>query len=253
MAVYDTVENKRTELTIKTIECLLQTTNFHKHRIVVVDNNSCAETKQFLKEVHHSYDGFELITNKENVGTAKAVNQGWKLREPNEHLIKMDNDVIIHSNTWIDELEEAIERDPTIGILGLKRKDLWSYPTNEDLFWKSSLRMLPHKAGERWILVEDFREVMGTCQMYNYRLIEKMGGLYQMGSLYGFDDCLASVRCHVAGFKNCYLPHIEIEHIDKNETPYWKEKSMIANEYMAKYYEYKDYYLSGQISIYHEI
>jgi GT2 family glycosyltransferase len=164
----------------------------------------------------------------------------------------MDNDVIIHSDTWVDELEQAIERDPTIGILGLKRKDLWETPNREDDF-KSSLRMLPQKEGERWIVVEDVNHVMGTCQMYNYRLIEKMGGLYQMGSLYGFDDSLAAIRCKVAGFKNCFLPHIEIDHIDKNETPYWKEKNKIALEYMAKYNEVKDAYLSGSMSIYHEI
>jgi hypothetical protein len=59
--------------------------------------------------------------------------------------------------------------------------------------------------------------------MYSAALIEKIGYLYQPG-LYGYDDVLASHRSQIAGFYNCFLPHIEIEHIDQKETPHWQWK-----------------------------
>jgi hypothetical protein len=54
MAVYDTEENKRSELTKQTINSLLLTTDLDKHTLVVIDNNSCAETKEYLKLTQNS-------------------------------------------------------------------------------------------------------------------------------------------------------------------------------------------------------
>ena len=246
MAVYDTEENQRSKYTHKTLECLTEMVDLSKHEIIIIDNNSCQETKDIIADFVNMFN-LTLISLSENIGTAKAINRAWKHRKPNQHLIKIDNDVDILSFNWVDEMEEAIERDKSIGILGLKRKDLLENPTRNDQF-KSTLRMLPHSNGERWIIVEDVDHVMGTCQMYNYRLIDKIGGLMQPG-LYGFDDTLAGVRCKLAGFKNSFLPHIEIDHIDTKETPYWQEKRDIAAKDMAEFNLMKSKLLTGELSI----
>jgi GT2 family glycosyltransferase len=244
MAVYDTEENKRSEYTKEVISTLVSQGVHEEHTLVVIDNNSCKETKDFL----HDYSSLvHTIYNKENVGTAKAINQAWALRKPNQHLIKMDNDCVVNYSGWVDEMEEAIERDKQIGILGLKRKDLLENPNRTDQF-KSTLRMLPHQNGESWIIVEDVEHVMGTCQMYNYRLIDKIGGLMQPG-VYGFDDTLSAVRCKLAGFKNSFLPHIDIDHIDTKENPYWQTKRDLAMNDMAMFNAMKDRMIRGEQSI----
>ena len=272
MAVYDTAENRRSDYTRKTLKSLAETVDWTQHELIVIDNNSCEETKQILSHclsVSSTSMAFSdplrirnwktgnpaitLITLSENIGTAKAINRAWKHRKPNQHLIKMDNDCVIHSSGWVDELEQAIERDPRIGIIGLKRKDLMENPNRPDGDgYKSTLRMLAHQNGERWIIVEEVNHVMGTCQMYNWRLIDKIGGMMQPG-IYGFDDSLAAVRCKVAGFKNCFLPHIEIDHIDNTETPYWQEKRDMAMADMAEYNRLKDAMYMGTESIYLEL
>lgn len=246
MAVWDTEENGRTEYTARTIDSLYQTVDTRKHRIIVVDNGSCEATKKLLA----SNSRIEVIRLHENIGTAKAVNKAWQLRKPNEHCIKMDNDVVIHVNVWADQMEEAIRRDPSIGIIGLKRKDCWEKPSRDD-FYKSELYMLPQVTGEPWVVVEKVNHVMGTCQMFNSALLDKIGYLYQP-RLYGFDDALAAIRCQVAGFYSCFLPHIEIDHIDTGETSYqgWKEKH--AREDMAEYNRLKNGYINGTIPIYSE-
>lgn len=245
MAVYDTEENQRTEYTKETLENLFETVDFEKHRLVVIDNNSCHETLEYLLSLRDR-SNFYRIDMVQNIGTAKAINKAWALRSLKEHLIKMDNDVVINSYGWIDEMEEAIERDSSIGILGLKRKDLLENPFRNDQF-KSTLRMLPHQNGQPWIIVEDVGHVMGTCQMYNHRLIDKIGGLMQPG-VYGFDDTLSSIRCKLAGFKNSFLPHIDIEHIDHRETPYWQEKREIAKNAMPEFNQMKADLISGKLS-----
>jgi GT2 family glycosyltransferase len=247
MAVFDNEDNDRTKYTKQTLQSLMSTVNLAKHRIHVVDNASCAATKRLLKD----FEPYITIhTNGQNLGTAKAVNIAWKERAAGEHCVKMDNDVLIHQSGWADDLELAIALDQSIGIVGLKRKDCWEEPNRTD-YYKSQLEMLPHVAGEPWVVVERVNHVMGTCQMFNSALLDKIGYLYQP-RLYGFDDSLAAIRCQVAGFYSCFLPHIEIDHIDTGETPYqgWKEKH--AGEDMAEYNRLKHGYMDGSINIYSE-
>ncbi len=250
MAVWDTEENNRTAYTWRTLKSLGATVNPERHRVVVVDNGSCQDTKDILAR-YESEGRITLITLPENIGTARAVNKAWQLRNAGEHCIKMDNDVVIHQNGWADQMEAAITRDPNIGIIGLKRKDLWESPTYHDEFYRSTLQMLPHEAGETWIVVEKVRHVMGTCQMFNSALLDKIGYLYQP-RLYGFDDALASTRSEVAGFYNCFLPHIDIDHIDTGETAYkgWKEKH--SGEDMHTFNSITQAYREGRRPIYEE-
>tara|TARA_R110000787_G_scaffold54024_3_gene125921 strand:+ start:137 stop:904 length:768 start_codon:yes stop_codon:yes gene_type:complete len=247
MAVYDTEENKRTEYTKRTLECLMQTVNMARHTIHVTDNASCKATKQVLKDFS-TY--IQLHTNGQNLGTAKAVNIGWAYRQPGEHCIKMDNDVVIHSSGWADEMEEAIRLDPRIGIVGLKRKDCWETPNHTNPHYKSTLDLIGG-GNSKWIPIEKVEHVMGTCQMFNTDLLDKIGYLYQP-RLYGFDDALAAVRCKVAGFYSCFLPSIEIDHIDTGETAYqgWKERH--SGEDMAAYNYLKNSYINGSKDIYSE-
>ena len=43
MAVHDTVENGRSKYTEKTLRTLLDTVDWHDHRLIIVDNNSCKD------------------------------------------------------------------------------------------------------------------------------------------------------------------------------------------------------------------
>lgn len=247
MAVWDTVENKKSEFTRQTLRCLINTVST-RHRIIVIDNNSCKETKDILKA---NDKRIEVITLPENVGTARAINQAWKRRKQGEHCIKMDNDVVIHDSDWVDRMEDAINRDPGIGIVGLKRKDLIQSPWHENEFYRSQLIMLPHKPGEDWILVEATRDIMGTCTMFSSALLDKIGYLYQP-SLYGYDDVLASYRSNIAGFVNCFLPNIRIDHIDPGGGSYQDWKHMESGRVTKEVEKIVDEYIAGTRSIYHE-
>jgi GT2 family glycosyltransferase len=243
MAVHDTVENKRSKYTSQTLESLANTVDFSKHRIIVIDNDSCIETKNILKD----YDQFiTVITNTENVGTAKAINQAWAYRKPNEVLIKMDNDVVINNYGWIEEMELAMKLGG-YGILGLKRKDLMQSP-NANNHWKTELKMLPHEKGDNWVVVEESADIMGTVQMFHPKLINKMGGLMQAG-VYGFDDTLACIRAILLGYKLAFLPHIDIDHIDVGGDAYTEWKRKYAGEKMEEFYKIKDGLINGTIPI----
>jgi GT2 family glycosyltransferase len=243
MCCHDTVENKRSKYTLQTIESLVNTTDFNNHRIIVIDNNSCIETKNILEE-HEQF--ITVITNTENVGTAKAINQAWAYRKPNETVIKMDNDVVINNYGWVEEMELAMKLGG-YGILGLKRKDLMQSP-NANNHWKTELKMLPHEKGDNWVVVEESADIMGTVQMFHPELINKMGGLMQAG-VYGFDDTLACIRAILLGYKLAFLPHIDIDHIDVGGDAYTECKRKYAGDKMEEFYKIKDGLINGTIPI----
>lgn len=253
MAVWDTAENGRTDLTRRTLESLARTVDWDRHRLIISDNGSCEATQMlYTEDLGTPPLSFTLILNGENLGTAKAINKAWRQREPGEAAAKVDNDVTIVQSGWADWLEDVFQRDEAIGICGLKRSDLEECPWHANPWYKSKLRMLPHERGQRWIVVEEVAHVMGTCAAFSSALLDQIGFLYQGDLLYSFDDSLAAVRAQVAGFKSVFLNGFEISHIDKGGDDYTQWKRDYAGQAMGWYHKTRNEYLSGERSVYYD-
>ncbi len=257
LAVFDTEENKRSAFTHATLYGLLETVDFNNHRLFISDNNSCQETQDIYEKFSAVFESLypnstlSIIDNGSNIGTANAISQAWKHRENGEHCIKMDNDVLIHQAGWVDKMEECILRMPSIGIICGKRNDLEERVGHENQNYNSELIQLPHKRGEQWLTIEKVNHGFGTVQMYNYALLDRIGYLYQMGGIYGFDDSLASYRCRLAGFISCFLVGVDITHIDKGGDEYTKEKEEYAAKMFPEFDRVKQEYIDGTRSIYY--
>lgn len=245
MAIHDTEDNGRDVFTERTLASIDRTVDFvfSDHRFFAVINAATPRTRAALEKYHW----VNVIQMPDNVGTAKAVNQAWKLRRPGEHAVKMDNDVVISQPGWVEQMQEAIARDPKIGIIGLKRIDCCQNPKHPEPFYASKLKFVPDENtfGRPWIVVEETADVMGTCTMFNSALLYKIGFLYQPG-LYGFDDVLACVRSIQAGHYNCFLHGFHIDHIDPGGTVYQDWKGYHAMRYSADYHRLKDEYQTGK-------
>jgi GT2 family glycosyltransferase len=245
MAVYDTEENKRTKYTKETVRSLIETTCSKTTRIIIIDNNSCQETKEFLLEIKAS--NISVITNDKNIGTAEAINLAWKTREKGkgEYAVKIDNDVVIHDDKWIEKMIYCFEKEPYLGILGLKRKDLPNKPDSEE--YPTSLCFIKHEHEkmDEWHVIEICNDIIGTCLMFSPKLLDKIGYLYQP-KIYGFDDNLACVRSIEAGFVNAFYPCIEIDHIDDGSTPFTQWKKNQAQIYFQEFEEIKSAILNGE-------
>lgn len=248
MAVHDTDENGKSEYTRDTIVSLMSTVDLTRHRLFIINNNSCKKTEVIISNAS-LFGDISIITLPENIGTARAINLAWKQRRPGEHVVKIDNDIIIHRDGWVEEMEAAIAREPLIGQVGLKRNDCIETPWRTDSF-KSELMMLPHQPGERWIVVEKSHHVMGSCVMHSAALIDKIGYLWQPG-LYGWDDVLMSHRANASGFITCFLNHIPIDHIDPGGTIYQDWKQEHAGKDLAEINRLIKGYKDGSVDYYY--
>ena len=250
MAVFSNDENQKDKYLKETLRYLSYTVDFDKHRLMLSVNGFTEETKQILK----CYPGHEVIEtvifNGENLGTAEAINKVIARRNPGEHVIKIDDDVVIHNGGWADLMEEAISIDPTIGIIGLKRKDLIQSPWHPDPQYRSELVLLPHTPGHRWITIERTPDIIGTCTMFNSALLDKIGYSRQPGK-YGFEDNLFCHRSHLAGFYNCFLNHIEIDHIDEGAPEFSEWKAKHSSEFFPEYHKLVHDMIAGKEPIYY--
>lgn len=251
MVTWDTQENERSEYTSKSLASLTRTVDFTRHRMVIVDNGSDEESLSVIRS-WAIMTGVTVVENGENLGTSVALNKGLRMRNEGEHCIKIDGDMVIHDVGWVDKLESVIDRCPEYGIVGLKRKDLAQSPNTTNETFRSSLRMLPHEPGQTWIVVEEHHDIIGSCTMFNSALIDKIGYSYQMGGKYGFEDNLYSIRSIMVGFRNCFLFHVEVDHIDRGGGSYGAQKEAWANEKWAEYQKMHTQYQTGERSIYYD-
>lgn len=248
MAVYSTETNKKDECLAKTLKSLDSTVDFKKHRLMLSVNGATEVTKRII---HNNRDIIsKVFWNDENLGTAEAINKIIKERKPNEHVIKKDDDLVIHNVGWADLMEECISIDPNIGIVGLKRKDLIQCPWHEDPTFRTKLTLLPHTPGHKWIIIEESYDIIGTCTMFNHLLLDKVGYSFQPGK-YGFEDNLMCHRSKISGFYNCFIPQIDLDHIDPSAPSYQEWKQKHSGDLFPEYYKLVHAMISGEKSVYY--
>jgi glycosyltransferase involved in cell wall biosynthesis len=249
MVVYSTAENGKDKYLKQTLESLRKTVDFKRHKLVLSVNGYTKDTELIMLDQKNIL-GPPVIFNGENLGTAGALNKVIALRNPGEHVIKIDDDVVIHNPGWADLMEEAVSIDPTIGIIGLKRKDLIQTPWHPDPQYRSELFLLPHTPGHKWITIERTPDVIGTCTLFNSLLLDKIGYSRQPGK-YGFEDNLMCHRSHLAGFYNCFLNHIDIDHIDEGAPEYSEWKAKHSAELFPEYHKLVHAMIKGEEPIFY--
>lgn len=252
MVVYSTDENGKDEYLKKTLQHLAYTVDFNKHRLILSVNGFTAETTKTIEIFSHGTLKIieRTIYNDDNIGTAGAINKIITLRNPGEHVIKIDDDVVINNGGWADLMEEAVSIDPLIGIIGLKRKDLIQTPWHPDPQYRSELILLPHTPGHKWITIERTPDIIGTCTLFNSLLLDKVGFSRQPGK-YGFEDNLFCHRSHLAGFYNCFLNHVDIDHIDEGAPKYSEWKAKHSAELFPEYHRLVHAMIKGDEPIYY--
>lgn len=249
IAVYDTAENGRFAYTVETCDGIVKNINRDTTQVVFINNDSCEPTTDHLNRVSKLHSNINVIHNENNIGTAEAINLGiQKYAEEGDFIIKMDNDVVVQEFGWADKMRRCIESNPELGVLGLKRKDLPNSPTSKE--YPTELAFAKTELGEPWDVIEYCDDIIGTCQMFNPLLFDKIGYLYQPG-LYGFDDVLYCVRSKLSGFKNAFYPSIEIDHIDEGEGGYVEWKRQYAGTQFPMVNGIIEKYRSGEKELYY--
>jgi GT2 family glycosyltransferase/thioredoxin-like negative regulator of GroEL len=204
------------EYTKQCLEALIQNTPDELYEVIIVDNASTDGTKEFLKSLEGDV---KIITNKENLGFAKACNQGAKTAQGG-YLVFLNNDTKVLPG-WLDELVKCAREDKKRAVVGAKLL----YPDDTIQHAGVAITDSPHPIFPYHIhhkkpsnapevnVMREYQAVTGACMLVRKDLFEKMGG-FDEDFLNGYEDVDLCFRIRENGYKIIYCPESIVYHYE---------------------------------------
>ncbi len=223
------------ELTRKCIESIFSTVQDVSCDVFVVDNNSCIEDKEQLKNIVHVFPGVNIVFNKKNIGYASAHNQVIRSTS-SPYVLLLNPDSTLCSNT-IDCMIYALQSEDDIGIAGAKviSPAGMFYPTvhrfprirdellimAQDYFYPFCFffRQFPKdifdipsveaEEGKQIINVEEC--IAGPFLLLRRKMLEDIGLLEEKFFLFSEENDLC-LRASEQGWRRVYMPDNKVWH-----------------------------------------
>jgi len=250
------IVNFNTKVLLK--ECLsslFKNTKNLMYEVIVVDNHSSDGSVEMVEK---KFPEVRLIKNKENLGFAKANNQGLALAQ-GKYISFLNSDTLVLSNAF-KSLIKIIEKDPLIGLLGpsihgkyghIQISALKIFPSFLSVFveYTFPLQQLlirtenlhPCDFGRKAHL-KDLKtaHLMGACLLAKKEVIQKVRGFDERFFLFLEETDLAQ-RLIQAGYQIRYTPKAKIIHLARGSIKRWPAASPYylksLFQYFSKYHK----------------
>ena len=210
---------------------------------IIVDNNS---NDTSIEEVLKLYPKTKIIRNKENVGFAKAANQGFEIAE-NDFILYINTDTEIKKDS-ISMLYNKIVSDSSIAVIGprLLRKDnsiqksVYPEATLYTEIFKPLIKLYVsikenfYRYGKCYTV----NSLRGACFIINKEYMKQVGCFDERYFFY-LEETDLFRQLKLIGKKICYLPESEVYHyggLGSDDKMNFNKKKMY-NESLIKYFE----------------
>lgn len=199
-----------------------------KIEIILVDN---ASTDNTTSKIARLFPRVKIISNKTNLGFAKAINIGAK-KAMGDLLFITNNDVVLEKST-LSILVNALLKSEDYGVVGGKvlsfNKKNISFCGARFNFWLGTL----HKLNNPKIITET-HWVTGCCLLIKKSLFNKLKG-FDEGFFFSFEDFDLCIRLKKLGFKIIYEPKSVIYHSESSTIDRFGADKKLEELYKAKY------------------
>jgi GT2 family glycosyltransferase/glycosyltransferase involved in cell wall biosynthesis len=187
-------------LTRLCLESLFRNTDYPNYEVIVVDNNSSDGTPSYLSEMNELYDNLKIMLNKDNLGFAKANNQG--IREASgDYIVLLNNDTITPRG-WLSRLLRHLD-DPKVGIVG----PMTNFVGNEaklEVSYRSWAEMEEFAQDHIWKhhgRIADIHMLAMFCIAMRRNVFEEIGELDERFGIGMFEDDDYSMRAKQKGYR----------------------------------------------------
>jgi GT2 family glycosyltransferase/glycosyltransferase involved in cell wall biosynthesis len=103
-------------LTKECLDSIERNTEYDNYEVIVVDNLSTDETREYLIQNYSKKENYTIILNDENVGFAAGNNIGLE-KATGDILVVLNNDTYV-SPFWLGGLVKAFKQNPDLGLVG---------------------------------------------------------------------------------------------------------------------------------------
>jgi GT2 family glycosyltransferase len=223
------------------------------HEIIVVDNASTDRSLQMLRK---KYGSVTLIENADNVGFARANNQGFCIAS-GKYFFMLNPDTVI-LNGAIDKLVEFMDRNPDVGICGPRNvgkdgqlqyncdhfpsfwNNLWVYTNfvnrypNVEMFSRSRMQYWDYSSQC------DVDKIMGCSLMIRARDFKELGGLDDKYFMY-FEETDLCFQAKQNQKRVVYLPTATVIHYG-GESSQSQTHETVLDKTISTYFLRSQYY-----------
>lgn len=208
----------RCELTRDCVAALATTTTGVSWELIVVDNHSTDGTQEFLSTLNGDV---QIIRNQDNLGFAKACNQGARAAK-GRYLVFLNNDTV-PLDGWLAAMHKEVEDHPEVGVVGSKL--LYADKTIQHAgVVLSRTNLLPyhvyqHLPSDHRAVNQrrEFQVVTGACLLIRNELFHSIGG-FDERFRNGFEDVDLCLKVQETGQKVIYQPKSVLFHFE-SQTP----------------------------------
>ncbi len=213
--------------TARALEGLLEST-WPAVECVLVDNGSTDETRAIFEAFGARAEARDWRVRKllldENVGAVEGRNRALE-EITGDYVVFLDNDVVIGVRSWLERMTEALDSDPSIGVLG--PKILFAEPPHNiqcagcvvcqggrvDFRGRGEASDAP-----AWNRREEVQALISACWILPRRVVEETGPLDMQFHPVQFEDIDYCYRIRAAGYKAVYDPSIFVYHFENVTT-----------------------------------
>jgi GT2 family glycosyltransferase len=211
-------------VTLACVRSVVELTRGCSFEVILVDNDSKDGT---VEAIRAAYPQVTVIANEDNVGFARANNQGLEIATGG-HLLLLNPDTEVNADTLSGALAH-MERSPEVGLLGCRsfgadgkqQSTLFRYPRLTDVFVNvvvpNKLMRKSRALGKsRYVgldvdVPQDVEVVAGCFMFLRREVYDQVGGMDGDFFMYG-EEVEWCWRMHCAGWVIRYVPDVSILH-----------------------------------------
>ena len=222
--------------------------SYQNYRVLVVDSNSSDNTIRFIRS---HFPGLQVLSLDENLGYRKGNALGMRMAE-GDYVVICNDDVEVERD-WLATLVQAMEQDPSLGIVTPK---ILFYDNRDTIDAAGNTLHYTGTYGSRGIgrperefnQLEELATMAGCCFMIRRSVLDQTGGFsadfdhLETGWHASFEDVDLAWRTQLLGYRIACVPMSVIYHKHQRNpvTPQmfcsyeWGRHLMILRNYSAK-------------------
>jgi GT2 family glycosyltransferase len=182
------------ELTKSCVDSVVKYTEDVDYRLVIIDNASGGETKDYLEGLKSAIkDRVLLIRNQNNLGFVRAVNQGMRLSQA-PYVCLLNNDTLVTAG-WLSEMIKVAASSPRIGLVNPSSNNLGQRPLKNEAINTFASRLKTDSG--KYI---ELGAAIGFCMFIKKEVIDKIGVFDEIYGMGLFEDTDYSRRAVKEGY-----------------------------------------------------